>query len=136
MTSSIIEKITQLKEKCMLTEEQFRDCSNLSPSEYNAMMSIEEGESVKSNEFSLKMGLSPSRGSRVIEKLVKRGLIKSRKVRTDKRAIRLCLTEEGVTLRKELDGLKCHCDSKIHEEFSDEEIAVIEDSLDKLLSVL
>lgn len=136
MTDSIIAKITQLKEKCLLTEEQFRDCSNLSPSEYTAMLSIDEGEAIKSNEFSLKMGLSPSRGSRVIDKLIARDLIKSRKVRTDKRAIRLSLTESGVELRKKLDNLKCHCNDKIHEKFSDDEIAEIEASLDKLLSVL
>jgi len=136
MSISILEHITKLKEKCMLTEEDFRKSADLSPAEYNALLNINIDETVKSHEFSEKMRLSPSRGSRVIDKLIKRDLIKSRKLRSDKRSVNLSLTEEGKALKEKLNRLRCNCDEKIKNHFSDDEIKQIEDSIIKLLNIL
>jgi DNA-binding MarR family transcriptional regulator len=59
------------------------------------------------------MGLSPSRISRVIEKLVVDGYLDRNIDKTDRRAITLCLTEEGKKIRAEIDRNRQECEARL-----------------------
>ena len=72
----IIDLVIALKHSCLVKEDSIREEFSLSPAEYRGILSINQGEAVKGIELSEKMGLSVSRGSRVIEKLTKKGYLK------------------------------------------------------------
>ena len=71
--------IFQVKSGCHAKEDEIREKLNLSPAEFRAILTLEPGAAVPCNVLSKKMFLSVSRGSRVIEKLLKDRLIRETK---------------------------------------------------------
>ena len=65
-----------------------------------------------------------SRISRVVAKLVGMGLMRRRRPRNDRRVLFLTLTEEGKALTLELHRRVQHCEAKLSEGVSEEEMAV------------
>jgi hypothetical protein len=70
MEKKLVDLIVELKKDCMIDEEQIRTLCNVSLSEYKAVMEIKTTERVTCNVLSKKMGLSPSRGSRIVDGLL------------------------------------------------------------------
>lgn len=136
MDNLIIDKIIKLKDKYMAHEEIHREEFDISLSEYNAILKIGCDDCIKCNEFATNMSLSASRCSRIIEKLIQKGLIKAQRPDGDKRAVILSLTDSGKELRGNLLNLKKTCSERITQNFTLEEIKQMEDSLDMLLKVL
>ena len=75
MNNRIIDLIIELKKKCSIKEEDIQQEFDLTHAEYRGVVCIEPGEKVMCTDFSLRMQLSPSRGSRIIEKMIEKGFI-------------------------------------------------------------
>jgi MarR family transcriptional regulator, organic hydroperoxide resistance regulator len=70
---NLLDLIYRLKAGCIASEWRIMEETGLSPAEYNGIAAIAPRESISGNALSQKMGLSPSRASRVIDKMVKNG---------------------------------------------------------------
>ncbi len=91
----IIDLVIALKHSCLMKEDSIREEFELSPAEYRGILSIKQGEIVKGSELSEKMGLSVSRGSRVIEKLTQKGYLKRTGNSDDRRCLTIALADKG-----------------------------------------
>ncbi len=95
MNKGIVELIFELKFTCQAKEESIREELKLSPSEYRGLFSINPGEVKSCMQMSEMMGLSKSRGSRVIDKLIEHGYLTEAKGDDDKRIYNVKLTVKG-----------------------------------------
>ena len=108
----------------------------LSPSEIHCIEAVIPGESLSGNTFSEKMGLSPSRGSRVIDHLINKGLL-FRMADPDDRRIRvITLTENGMSVRLRVEQAKRSCEKKITSQMESGQIEQIKQGLKILVDVL
>ena len=71
----LFDLIEQLKSRCVKNELIIMEEANISLAEYNGISALDPEERVCGNDLSRKMNLSPSRASRVIDKLVKNGYL-------------------------------------------------------------
>lgn len=132
----IIELVIALKHSCLVKEDSIREEFSLSPAEYRGILSIKPGEIVKGNELSGKMGLSVSRGSRVIEKLTQKGYLKRTGNSDDRRCLTIALADKGVKVKKRIDKMLEQCEQELQSKIPKTEIKSFINSLDKLTSIL
>jgi DNA-binding MarR family transcriptional regulator len=113
MNRSIVEMIFELKFACMSKEESIREKLDISPAEYRGILSLQPGKAVSCMQLSNAMGLSKSRGSRVVDKLIANGYLKEAKKVDDKRVFNIMLTKAGEKALKEINVLMKECETAI-----------------------
>ena len=136
MKKNVIEVIFALKSKCCSKEEKIREELKLSPAEFKGLLSIEPGVIVPCKVLSQKMGLSVSRGSRVIEKLMKSGYMEEVKTIGDRRVVNITLAKKGINTQKKIMKILQDCEHKILKNFSKPELESLITSLVKVNEVL
>jgi len=136
MNKNVIEVIFNLKSKCCSKEEKIRTDLNISPAEFKGIMSIEPGVIVPCKVLSQKMGLSVSRGSRVIEKLMKSGFMEEVKTSGDRRVMNVTLAKKGINVQRKISKSLQECEHKILKNFSKTELESLVSSLIKVNEVL
>jgi DNA-binding MarR family transcriptional regulator len=104
--------------RCSLNEEKIRTEFKLSLAEYNGLLALNPGEHVLCSEFSRRMGLSPSRGSRIIDRLIRRKYIMSRQGEDDRRMVRITLTQKGRVARQKIEDRMTECEQRILQHLS------------------
>jgi DNA-binding MarR family transcriptional regulator len=132
----IIDLVIALKHSCLVKEDSIREEFSLSPAEYRGIISINPGEAVKGNELSEKMGLSVSRGSRVIEKLTKKGYLKRTGNSSDRRCLTIALADKGLRVKNKIDRMLDQCEREFESKIPKSEIKSFINSLDKLTAIL
>lgn len=113
MNKGIVELIFELKFTCQAKEESIREELKLSPSEYRGLFSINPGEVKSCMQMSEMMGLSKSRGSRVIDKLIEHGYLTEAKGDDDKRIYNVKLTVKGQNAIKRINAVMSECERAI-----------------------
>jgi DNA-binding MarR family transcriptional regulator len=136
MNKNVIDVIFALKSKCCSKEDKIREELKLSPAEFKGLLSIEPGVIVSCKVLSQKMGLSVSRGSRVIEKLMKSGYMEEVKTNGDRRVVNITLTKKGINTQKKIMKILQDCEHKILKNFSKPELESLITSLVKVNKVL
>jgi DNA-binding MarR family transcriptional regulator len=109
----ILGLVYEMKKKCAAIDFQLMENLHLSQSELLFFSSLDQCTGISSPELGKNMGLSPSRISRVIEKLVVDGYLDRNINKTDRRAITLCLTDEGKKIRAEIDKNRQECEARL-----------------------
>ncbi len=71
-----------------------------SEAEYKGILCIDAGEKITCQEFSGRMGLSVSRGSRVVDRLCIKKYIERVDCKSDRRCKNIWLTKKGVSARR------------------------------------
>ena len=132
----IIDLVIALKHSCMMKENSIREEFTLSPAEYRGILSINPGEIVKGSELSEKMGLSVSRGSRVIEKLTQKGYLKRTGDSNDRRCLTIALAEKGQKVKSKIDKMLEQCENELQSKIPKSEMKSFINSLDKLTLIL
>lgn len=132
MKQSIVSLIFQLKTVCLSKEESIREELGLSPAEFRGIIALVPDSEVNGNILSRKMGLSVSRGSRVIDKLIENGYLKYSRNSEDKRAITVSLTDKGISIQRKINQIFDECEKSILKKMSSEEIEVFRNSLSKI----
>ena len=135
MTKGLLDLIMELKRGCMEDEKQIRSICQISLAEYKGIVEIEINERITCNHLSQKMGLSPSRGSRVIDNLVKKGYFERSNNPRDRRSYFISLSEDGIKIRRQIQQEKKRYEEKIRERFSKKEIDQIKDVLDLISDI-
>ncbi len=82
------------------------------------------------------MGLSVSRGSRVIEKLTKNGYLKRTDDSNDRRCLTIALADKGLKVRTKIDKMLDLCEREFESKIPKSEIKSFTNSLDKLTLIL
>ncbi|MCX6222287.1 MAG: MarR family transcriptional regulator [Bacteroidia bacterium] len=111
--SEVLGLIYEMKKKCSAIDNRLMEHLKLSQSELLFFSSLDQCTGISSPELAKNMGLSPSRISRVIEKLVVDGYLDRNIDKTDRRAITLCLTDEGKKIRAEIDKNRQECEARL-----------------------
>ncbi|HJY62869.1 MAG TPA: MarR family winged helix-turn-helix transcriptional regulator [Ignavibacteria bacterium] len=136
MKNSVINLIFGLKFSCMAKEEKIIKELGLSPAEYRGILSIVPGSEIPCNILSRKMGLSVSRGSRVIDKLINNGYLKEFRSKSDQRVTNLELTLKGIKTQRKIHNLLEDCEQTILKNMTEHELEAFTASLTKISDIL
>ncbi len=132
---SLVDSILELKSRCNLAEQIGREYQ-LSPKEIECVVEVGAGDGVCSKTLSESIRLSPSRGSRVINRLIDKGIIENAPCRGDKRYIELSLTEDGRVCLDAIERKKIQCEQEIFGSLNVQERNTVAEGLSLLLKVL
>ncbi len=135
MADRIFDLISNLKKKCLDKEDSIQREYFLSPAEYNGLLSVKPDEVYTCNQLSKKMGLSVSRSSRVLDKLIKNGYLKGIRNKNDKRTLKVYLTEKGLTTKDKINKKLDECEKDIVNKLNKSELYILENALNKLSDV-
>ncbi len=136
MSRRFFELILALKRKCQRKEEEIQTELGLSQAEFNALIVLDEGQEISGCAFADRMALSPSRGSRVLDKLVTGGYVRTTAGSTDRRAIVISLTPKGRRAKQRIFDHMEACEQRICDDLDDRTVGQIKDALESLEAVL
>lgn len=136
MNKGIVELIFELKFTCQAKEESIREELKLSPSEYRGLLSINPGEVKSCMQMSNMMGLSKSRGSRVIDKLIENGYLTEAKGEDDKRIYNVKLTSKGQNAIKRINAVMSECERAILKNVPADELHNFTKTLHKISEII
>lgn len=132
----ILNLFFEMKKKCAVIDNQLMEQLNLSQSELLFFSSLDQCTGISSPELAKNMGLSPSRISRVIEKLVVDGYLDRNIDKADRRVITLCLTEDGKKIRAEIDKHRNECETRLIQALPENELDKFREIIGKMIKEL
>ena len=86
-----------------------------------ALLNIDK-EGTSSTKLGPKMGMEPRSLTRMIKSLEKKGWIEKKHDKSDKRLVKLHLTEEGKRLRQKTKEVVIHFNNRLYEEIGEKEL--------------
>jgi DNA-binding MarR family transcriptional regulator len=132
----VLDLIFRLKAGCITGESRMMAETGLSPAEFNGIAAMNPGDRISGSAVSKKMGLSPSRASRVIDKMVKNGYLLRENDALDRRKCTVSLAKRGIRIKKKIEKLRNDCEKKIREQVSEKEIESLSTTLEKIIDVV
>jgi DNA-binding MarR family transcriptional regulator len=135
MNRHLFELVLAVRRKCQGSEEQIQRELGLSPAEFNALI-VMNGGKITGCQFADRMAVSPSRGSRVLSKLVTDGYAKTRLSPQDRRTILISLTPKGRRTKQRMLHRMEICESRIRKGLDREKLARVRDALELLETAL
>jgi DNA-binding MarR family transcriptional regulator len=108
----------------------------LSPAEYNGIASLDPGEEVCGTVVSEKMNLSPSRSSRVVEKMVQKGYLIREIDSKDRRKCTICLSPKGMDIKEQINKHHETCEQRLRDTLTEDEIETFSSTLNKIIDKL
>ena len=135
MEKNLVDLIIELKKGCMEDEKQIRTLCNVSLAEYKAVLEIGTTEKITCNVLSEKMGLSPSRGSRIIDGLVRKGYLLRMENPEDRRSFVLSLSSKGAEIKKQIEQERNNCEYRLRKNLSAREVELIKEGLKLIAKV-
>ncbi|MCU0285775.1 MAG: MarR family winged helix-turn-helix transcriptional regulator [Acidobacteria bacterium] len=130
---SLLDLIYNLKAGCIANEWRIMVETGLSPAEYNCIAALNPQEKISGSDLSQKMTLSPSRASRILDKMVKNGYLLRENDALDRRKCTITLADKGIEIKKKINKIKNKCEQKIREHLTEHEITVLTTSLKKII---
>ena len=135
MEKNLVDLIIELKKGCMENENQIRTLCNISLAEYKAILEIETTERITCNVLSEKMGLSVSRGSRIIDNLVRKRYLLRMENPEDRRSFVLSLSSKGAEIKKQIEQERNNCEYRLRKNLSVGEVELIKEGLELIAKV-
>jgi DNA-binding MarR family transcriptional regulator len=129
----LVDILSELRKKCSDNEERIRISLDLSEAEYNGLLCLNNDEKVTCQEFSERMGLSVSRGSRVIDMLFEKGYLDRVDCSEDRRCRHILLTRKGSHVRARIDRLRHDCERILSAGYSEQKLTTLKKELRRLL---
>lgn len=136
MDRCLFELILAVKRKCQCNEEQIQEQLGLSAAEFHGLMVLEGNRVLLGGEFAERMGLSPSRGSRVLNRLVTDGLVKAELSPKDRRSISVSLTARGVQMKGRITERMRACEGRISSRLDKTDMKQVRGALELLEAAL
>ncbi len=136
MDRCLFELILAIKRKCQCNEEQIQEQLGLSAAEFNGLMVLDRGQAVLGGQFAERMGLSPSRGSRILNRLVTDGLVRAELTPKDRRSISICLTQQGTRMKERITEHMRACESRICRRLDKANVGKVKGALELLEAAL
>ncbi|MEN8118734.1 MAG: MarR family transcriptional regulator [Bacteroidota bacterium] len=132
----VVDLLNQLKKKCLELDLICMKEHNISDSEYNFFLIVSDCKRLNSKSIAEKMGLSLSRTSRIIDKLVNNGLIERDHNIKDRRIINIRLSKKGIDLKTKIDNFRIECETRITENIPASKLNIIKESFEDIINVL
>jgi len=136
MNNKIIDLIFELKSGCFSKEDSIRKELQLSPAEFRGILALTPKTVIPCHILAQKMGLSVSRSSRVVDKMMKNGFLKEVKYKGDKRILNVTLAAKGEKARTKIREMLDDCEKRIEGKMSGREIETLSASLGKITRIL
>jgi DNA-binding MarR family transcriptional regulator len=136
MNEQLFELILAVKRKCQGNEDEICGCLGLSQAELHGLLVLEGRQEILGGDFSGRMGLSPSRGSRVLNRLVTDGLAQAHLGSDDRRTIRVGLTGKGRRTRGQIAKKMRACEDRIRSRLNEQDLEQVRKALKQLTAVL
>ena len=136
MNRHLFELILAIKRKCQCNEEEIQSQLGLSQAEFNGLIVLDEEGGLPGGEFSRRMGLSPSRGSRVLDGLVGQGYVRTQVSPTDRRAILITLTSNGRRMKGRIVTRMKTCEDRIRSNLDEARLGRVTEALEWLATAL
>jgi DNA-binding MarR family transcriptional regulator len=133
MSDNILNLIVKLRVNRELEKRHMDMICNLSVAEYRGIMAQKNGQEMTCQEMAQAMDLSPSRSSRVVDNLVRKGYCVRKISSYDRRTIAITLSNKGREVKEEIKKNRERLEQDIQKNFSDEEMDMIRSSLKMLL---
>ncbi|MFC2165812.1 MarR family winged helix-turn-helix transcriptional regulator [Acidobacteriota bacterium] len=133
-SAKLMDIVEEIREKCLAKEEEIRQILKLAETEYRGLLCFEGNERITCQEFSARMNLSVSRGSRVIDRLFDEGYIERADLSSDRRCKNIWLTKKGNVVRRKIDEQRQLCEEKLTSEYSEAKIKKLKKELGDLIS--
>jgi DNA-binding MarR family transcriptional regulator len=135
-TTGIMGMVYEMKKKCTHVDQRLMEEFNLSQSEYLFFSSLDNCQVISSNELSKSMGLSASRVSRVVDKLVVNGYLDRNTDSSDRRAITLCLTSKGREIKSRIDQERLKCEEQLLRVIPSDEVEKLREIIGKIIEAI
>ena len=132
-STGIMNIVYEMKKKCARIDQHLMDELNISQSELLFFSSLNNCQGISSPELAKNMGLSASRVSRVVEKLVVNGYLDRNTNTSDRRAITLCLTDKGKSVRSKIDQVKNDCEARLLQTIPSDEVEKFRDIISRII---
>ncbi len=136
LEEGVIDLVCEIKKKCIENDSRFISNLNISDSEYNFIKALIACKKMNSKSIANKMNLSPSRVSRIIDKMVKGGYLNRKSSEEDRRNISISLTNKGNNLLDEVIKFRKICETKITSSLTDIEFDMVKSVLTKIINSL
>ena len=111
-SANLFDLLTFLNQKCSQTEEIIQGKLQLSRAEYRALRIVGSAEKVTCKQLSQRMRLSPSRGSRVVDRLYQKGYVNREDCHTDRRCKTVWLTRKGMMIKEKIVERLSECEKR------------------------
>ena len=132
----IYDTILKIKHFCTCTESKISSSCHIGLAEFKGINAMENHKNITCTELSERMNLSPSRGSRIIDNLVKKGYLLRKIKDCDRRSTLLYLTEKGEKIKNEIHQEQKNFEQKINSKLSAKEIESVKAGLKTLEKIL
>lgn len=126
--------LVSLQEKCSGAVDRMRKDLGLTSSEYRGMVCLLPEDKIGCRELSSKMELSVSRGSRIIERLFKKGFIDRVDCSSDRRCKKVWLTKKGIQARLKISAHIDRCEEKLLADIPDKRRVELKSILKELVA--
>lgn len=135
-SDKMMDLIFRLKSKCIENETEIMKESKLSQSEFNGIVKMNPGELISGKHFSEKLDLSPSRASRIVERMVQKGFLLRNFDSRDRRKCQIALSNRGLEIKRQIELMRSSCEKKFQKMFSPQEIQSFTRSIKKTIKIL
>ncbi len=132
----IYEIILKLKTFCHCNESRISRYCQISQSELKGIKAMGGKDFISCSDFSKKIDLSPSRSSRIIDNMVKKGLLLRKTSKDDRRSTLLYFTKKGSDLKENIDREEKKFEQLLYSKFDIEDIDVIKKGLKLLEKII
>jgi DNA-binding MarR family transcriptional regulator len=129
---SLISLIISLKHCCMLQENSIREKLGLSVAEYHCLSALSPGQELSSSSVSRIIGRSPSRTTRIVDKLIERGFVR-RAAGPDRRTDAIILSPSGCNVHQRIEAGLRKCEEKLRRALSREEYQSAQRTLQRII---
>ncbi len=128
--------LTRLRRCCQQRELGIRRESGLTEAEYVCLNAIAAEEQLTVGALCERMGLSKSRGGRVVDRLVQRGLLERSAVGNDRRVSRVAVTPAGQIVQRQVSECVDACEAALHRRLNESEHRTAQSGLALMLEAL
>lgn len=134
--NDIYEQILKLKYFCHCHERRISTYCQISLAELKGLKAMEREEPITCSDFSKKINLSPSRSSRIIDNLVRKGLLLRKIGENDRRSTLLYFTDKGWGLKESIRLEEEKFEQLLTSELGSEDIEIIRKGLKLLEKIM
>jgi DNA-binding MarR family transcriptional regulator len=128
----IYDIILKIKHFCVCNESKISSSCHIGMAELKGINALGDNEKITCTELAKRMDLSLSRGSRIVDNLVKKGYLLRKVKDYDRRFILLNLTEKGKELKNNINKEQIAFEEDINSELTAQEIESIKKGLKTL----
>jgi DNA-binding MarR family transcriptional regulator len=134
--NTLLDLIRILRKKCVERESEIKKKLGLSEAEFQGLQCIDENEKITCQIFSERMNLSVSRGTRIIDRLFRKGYFDRTDCSEDRRCKNIRLTLSGLEIKNKIEKLNRECEKKLTRNLTEKRIIALKKELNRLMSQL